>query len=127
MALIIENRSIPGTLQFVEGLRLNEESAVPTKLVSGDLDGDDIKDLIVIREVITARGITGGIAVFEPIEQTQNCPGDANKDNSVDVLDLLEVISSFGTSNPNGDVNADGNVDVLDLLEVIGNFGQTCN
>ena len=59
-------------------------------------------------------------------EISVSCLGDSNNDSIVDVLDLLEVIGSFGTSGPNGDVNDDSSVDVLDLLEVIGNFGQSC-
>ena len=52
-----------------------------------------------------------------------DCIGDVNGDYLVDVADLLEVISYWGTDNEDADVNTDGTVDVIDLLEVIGNWG----
>lgn len=54
--------------------------------------------------------------------------GDANDDNSVDVLDLDMLIQSFDALsgdnnwNPNADFNSDMSVDVLDLDLLIQNF-----
>jgi hypothetical protein len=56
--------------------------------------------------------------------------GDANGDNSVDVLDLDLLIQTFDSSansplyNPNPDFNRDGSVDVLDLDILIRSFDQ---
>jgi hypothetical protein len=56
---------------------------------------------------------------------------DANDDGCVDVVDLLTVVYSFGTTaaDPGYDSTADFNhddlVDVVDLLELVGQFG-TC-
>jgi hypothetical protein len=51
--------------------------------------------------------------------------GDANDDNSVDILDLLAVIAVFNTpGNGATDLNCDGSTDVQDLLLLIGNFNQ---
>ncbi len=57
--------------------------------------------------------------------------GDVNKDDTVDVIDLLTLIDAFGSAtgqtnyNPACDFNGDGTVDVLDLLDMVGNFGQS--
>jgi hypothetical protein len=52
-------------------------------------------------------------------------PGDVNLDGSVNVIDLLAVISSWGVPVPGGppaDFNNDGVVNVIDLLAVINNW-----
>lgn len=48
---------------------------------------------------------------------------DTNGDGSVDVNDLLGVLSNFGSSDADTDTNGDGTVDVNDLLGVLSNFG----
>jgi len=50
------------------------------------------------------------------------CPADITGDDVVDVLDLLEVLSQWGTAGT-ADVTGDGTVDVLDLLEVLSAWG----
>jgi len=55
-------------------------------------------------------------------------PGDANRDDEVDVLDLAILANHYGQS-PAGwgeaDLNGDGEVGVLDLAIVANNFGWT--
>lgn len=53
--------------------------------------------------------------------------GDANLDNSVDLLDLSALASSFGSEGgwKNGDFNDDGNVDLLDLSILARQFGDS--
>jgi len=54
-----------------------------------------------------------------------SCPEDINGDDVVDVSDLLEIISSWGTCTTcDADINADGIVDVSDLLMVIDAWGS---
>ncbi len=50
------------------------------------------------------------------------CPADVTDDGTVDVLDLLEVLSQWGTAG-SADITGDGTVDVLDLLEVLSGWG----
>ncbi len=54
------------------------------------------------------------------------CPADITGDGTIDVLDLLAVLSAWGPCPPicPADVNSDGVVDVLDLLEVLAAWGQ---
>lgn len=57
-------------------------------------------------------------------------PGDANGDGSVDTMDLLMFVKSFGKRSGEAaydavcDFNGDGMVDVIDLLILVDNFGQ---
>jgi len=54
--------------------------------------------------------------------------GDANNDNSVDALDLSDLINAFNTEsgqldyNAAADLNCDDGVDALDLAILIDNF-----
>ena len=52
------------------------------------------------------------------------CPWDLNADTNVGILDLLAVLSAWGT-NPVGppDFDGDGNVGILDLLTLLANWG----
>jgi len=54
-----------------------------------------------------------------------NCAGDVDGDGSVDVHDLLFIVSVWGSDDPQGDVNGDGIVNISDLLDVMANWG--CN
>jgi plastocyanin len=54
--------------------------------------------------------------------------GDTNNDNSVDLLDLGNVLSNFSTTGPPGtpgDVDLDGQANLIDLGIVLSNFSQT--
>ncbi len=52
------------------------------------------------------------------------CPADINDDEVVDVVDLLEVVGSWGESNVPSDINSDGIVNVSDLLQLINYWGD---
>ncbi len=58
------------------------------------------------------------------------CPGDVNGDNTVNVLDLIDLLLCFGQpATPpcdTADIVADGTVNVLDLIELLLNFGVPC-
>ena len=54
---------------------------------------------------------------FEP-----DCPADLSGDGMVDVIDLLELLSQWGTSG-SADLTGDGVVDVLDMLELLAAWG----
>jgi hypothetical protein len=53
-----------------------------------------------------------------------NCLGDINGDAVVNVVDILEIISEWGSADSPADINQDGIVDVSDLLIVVGNWGE---
>ena len=61
---------------------------------------------------------------YDECDGPTSCIGDINLDGTVDVMDLLQVIGSWGpcTACP-ADIDGNGAVDVMDLLEVIANWG----
>ena len=59
--------------------------------------------------------------------RVSSCPEDINQDLTVDVNDLLSMLSGFGGSGADGsDVNGDSLVDVNDLLQLLSAFGSPC-
>ncbi|MEE2906767.1 MAG: hypothetical protein VX527_02945 [Planctomycetota bacterium] len=54
------------------------------------------------------------------------CPGDINGDNTVDVNDVLLLLSAWGGDCDGcpSDVNGDGFLDVNDVLELLSNYGD---
>ncbi len=54
--------------------------------------------------------------------------GDAKQDNSINILDIVLIISWFGQNSPpvppEVDINDDGVVNILDLTIAAGNFGR---
>jgi len=54
------------------------------------------------------------------------CFGDLNGDNFVGILDLLQVISSFGENSLTGDLDNNGIVNVQDLNWVLNMFNTNC-
>jgi len=64
--------------------------------------------------------------VCEPVEE---CPGDADGNQSVDLDDLNIVLTNFGSAvaaGTNGDLDGNGAVDLDDLNLVLTNFGTNC-
>ena len=57
-----------------------------------------------------------------------NCPSDVNNDGVTNVLDMLDLLAQWGTSNPDFDIAPaaapDGIVNVLDLLELLSQWGD---
>ena len=51
------------------------------------------------------------------------CIGDVDGSGSVNVADLLALVSVWGSSDPSGDVNNDGIVNVNDILAVMSDWG----
>ena len=53
-----------------------------------------------------------------------SCPGDANGDNDVNILDITYVLNHWGEGAASfADVNYDGNVNVLDITYVLNHWG----
>ena len=53
-----------------------------------------------------------------------DCPADTNGDSSVDVLDLVALITAWGTDDADADINNDGTVDVNDLVDLVVAWGS---
>lgn len=57
------------------------------------------------------------------------CPGDLDQSGTVEVADVLSLLSVFGCELDCGEADLDGNgaVSSSDVLLVLGYFGQSCN
>ena len=65
--------------------------------------------------------------VFQ-LQEHHPCPGDFNFDNTRNVMDLLDILGSFGCVGPGCvvDINEDGTVTVHDLLTFLLYIGLDC-
>ena len=77
---------------------------------------------------VSADGVESTVT-FYAIADTESpaIPADVNGDGVVNILDLVSVVSKFGSAGTNlaADVNGDGVVNILDLVSVAGMFGTT--
>ena len=75
---------------------------------------------------VSAAGIEAP-ATFHAVSDTEAPPitADVNRDENVNILDLVVIASSLGQSGQNNaDVNGDGVVSILDLILVAGMFDE---
>ena len=97
--------------------------SVPTLLLT--LHFENVGEEISFEEVIFADDQAKMIEVdsSDTIIISPPCPADINGDAVVDVVDLLEVVGTWGQSNVPSDINNDGVVNVSDLLAVVDAWG----
>jgi hypothetical protein len=58
---------------------------------------------------------------------TVTCPGDADRNGTVNIIDWSTVVAHLGeTTNGQGDADCNGVVDAADFAAVTSNFGTTC-
>lgn len=71
------------------------------------------------------------LTTHEPPTPTA-CPGDVNGDGVIDLADLSELLTAYGTQagdpgfNPDADFDGDGMVGLGDLSTLLGVFGTAC-
>jgi hypothetical protein len=95
----------------------------PTLVVVGDFDEDGLTDILSIIDLtplLLANSPAFGVYFNET---ALACPSDVDGSGTVDVDDLLAIISGWGSSNPVLDINGSGTVDVDDLLMLISAWG----
>ncbi len=70
------------------------------------------------------------VICFTILGNGSSCPGDVNNDGVVDLMDLSQLLASFGmgsgATHANGDLDGDGDVDLADLTLLLSNFGRQC-
>jgi len=67
-------------------------------------------------------------SLFSFVTGQQVCVGDIDGNGSIDVNDLLGVLTRFSESGDlNEDINDDGVVDVNDILILLSNYGELCS
>ena len=114
-------------LLLADGMNV-DLGAHPLLLGAGDLDGDNLEDVISINGADALRGM------MPTLSQTANnskpspvkpCPGDANGDDVVNIEDLLSLLSQWGDCEGcSADYDDDGVVDIEDLLIMLGSWGD---
>jgi hypothetical protein len=109
----------PGIVGFDEPIAFSV-GADANAVVGGPLDVDERIDVATVN---ADDGPSGGS--LSALLNVSACPcADANGDGVVDVLDLVEVLVSWGECpGCPADLNGDGVVDVLDLVEVLVGWG----
>lgn len=59
------------------------------------------------------------------------CPGDFDLDGDVDLADLAQLLSNYGTPSGAtyymGDMDCDGDIDLSDLAAFLAHFGANCD
>ena len=77
----------------------------------------------VNRVRVTASQITYPVTFIATATEPSRLTGDVNGDGTLNVLDLITIVSRFDQTGPNSaDVNGDGIVNLLDLVLVAGAF-----
>ncbi len=117
-----------GAAQPVNGNNTDIHDLADTlwKAADGQVSSPNAIAVDGLGRVATAELSTERVQVFDLILGC-TCPGDTNGDLTVNLADLLEVISNWGSDGTGGgDPNDDGAVNLADLLEVISNWGNFC-
>lgn len=122
--LVIRNDS-SGTI-VLSGGEITGSGSEPILVEHGDFDEDGLEDLASIIDLApSARGQNSpALSIFFNVTATVSaCMGDVNSDDTVDITDLLAIISAWGGNDPLYDLDESGVVDVADILIVVGNWG----
>lgn len=66
------------------------------------------------------------------VSEFEDCTGDFNGDRSRDLIDLAELLGTFGRSandpdfNPDADIDGDGEITLSDFTQLMIRFGRSC-
>ena len=91
-------------------------------LVIGDFPGSTMGAALCINnEGLIVASTSAGVRVL--LRPVNSAPGDIDNNCTVNVTDLLMLISEWGKQGSLADVNKDGIVNVTDLLQVLADWG----
>ncbi|PCJ81296.1 MAG: hypothetical protein COA49_06170 [Bacteroidetes bacterium] len=102
--------------------------APPAGYVQDSSDCNDGQAVIYPGASGTYQGFDNNCDGIFQFSEHSLCPGDFNFDNTINVMDLLEILGSFGCIGPGCtvDLNEDGTVTVYDLLSFLYYIGTAC-
>jgi hypothetical protein len=104
----------PGVAGPISGNRIEVVAENPSGMI------DSFTDFSVVLAYLPT--IEFDSLVVEPLSAP--CPADINGDGTVDVLDFLAVLASWGPCpGCPADINGDGTVDVVDFLQLLEAWG----
>jgi predicted outer membrane repeat protein len=99
----------------------------PVLIVTGDVDGDDVPDLVAVNEPSAAAGGSASVGVLLNSTLVQPCPCDCAlpSDGTVNVVDFLALLGQWGGTGPCDCADGgDGVVNVVDFLAMLGAWGS---
>jgi hypothetical protein len=123
-SVTLDFRPVAGGEAFSRGVTLSPSGAFEVTLVPAGVYDIALKGSKWLRSVVRVNAALGSFAGVNVLLKA----GDANDNNSVDVLDLDSLIQAFDSDvnsahwNTGADCNGDGSVDVLDLDLILRNF-----
>jgi T5SS/PEP-CTERM-associated repeat protein len=105
-------------------------SGIPKLVLSGDVDGDQAADLVIVDGPVGG-GVASGSpvpAVAVRLQSAVQVEGDLNGDGEVDGSDLALILGNWGTcqacASCQADLTGDCAVDAADLAIVLGAWGS---
>ena len=79
---------------------------------------------------INESGLDAFYVITLSCEEGPECFGDLDGDNDVDLADLAQLLSNYGTTSgasyEDGDLDGDGDVDLADLASLLAVYGTSC-
>ena len=114
---IVGSSSIPGShaVLWRDGVMIDLHDFLPPMFAGASMTAKAINRN---GDILLAGGNVG--VILSPLGSE---PGDIDNNCSVDVSDLLLLISEWGESISVADINLDGSVNVTDLLMLLGDWG----
>jgi hypothetical protein len=92
--------------------------------------GSPLGRTIVYDGTVPGLDVTGTLGSAQIVIVCQLCPGDLDNDGDIDLADLAQLLSNYGTTSGaapnNGDMDCDGDVDLTDLAALLAVYGTTC-
>jgi hypothetical protein len=120
---VFENRLDGGDIVVFDEPVAFSVNADPNFVSNGDFNNDGFPDLVTVNE--DEGGSGGSVSVLINNPAPVPCPGDFNGDGYVNVVDMLELLASWGPCDAPcpADLNGDGVVNVLDFLDLLFQWG----
>lgn len=112
-----------GQLEFAGGPAIDAITTHGAYLVAGDASGG--MRWINPDTGAVAWSVNAGFTI-EALATPSACPGDVNRDGSLDILDFLGFQNAFAAGSPHADADANRDLDIFDFLAFQNAFAAGC-